>query len=385
MLRIERYLFRTASSAFLVVLTILTAVIWITQALRQLDLMTDKGQTILVFLTITGLGLPFLCAVIAPVALFNAMLYSLNKLNSDSELIVMSAAGFSPMQLLRPFVALFVLVFLGMSVLYIEVMPRCFDTIQALTGRIHADFIANFARPGVFNELEAGFVFHYRERGEDGSLKGVFIQDRRDPQNVATYIAEKGDIVDHEGQSYLLLLQGSTQRPHGSGDSSLVTFDDYAIDLSQFLHPGDNQVRPREKGTWAMLFDQSQLEPTMVGQVRAELYNRFTSPFYAFAAGLIGFAALGEARTTRQGRGWAIGVAVVLFAVIRLVGLAVNILLRGKPGVPLPVWIPVAAWALPLGSALVGADFIFGGPVSRLSSRLRSKIGAYVVARGSRR
>ena len=84
MLRIERYLFRTAATAFLVVLTILTAVIWITQALRQLDLMTDKGQTILVFLTITGLGLPFLCAAIAPVALFNAMLYSLNKLNSTA-------------------------------------------------------------------------------------------------------------------------------------------------------------------------------------------------------------------------------------------------------------------------------------------------------------
>jgi lipopolysaccharide export system permease protein len=376
MLRIERYLFRTAASAFLAILTILTAVIWITQALRQLDLMTDKGQTILVFLTITGLGLPFLCAVIAPVALFNAMLYSLNKLNSDSELIVMSAAGVSPWRLLRPFMALFVLVFLALGALYLEVMPGCFDAIDTLTTRVHADFIANFARPGVFNELESGFVFHYRERGNDGSLRGVFIQDKRDPEQVSTYIAEKGEIVDKSGQSYLLLLKGSTQRPHGEGDSSLVTFDDYAIDLSQFVHANENVARPNQRGTWAMLANSGEVAPAMEGQIRAELFNRFTSPLYAFTAGLIGFAALGEARTTRQGRGWAIGVSVVLFAVIRLVGLAISILLRGKPGVPLPGWIPVMAWVLPLGSTLIALDFIFGGPISRIAGAGRARLSA---------
>ena len=98
-----RYLFRTASLAFLGGLATLTSVIWVTQALKQLDLMTSKGQTILVFLTITGLGLPFLTAIIAPVALFASVLYCLNKLNGDSELIVMSAAGVSPRRLLAPF------------------------------------------------------------------------------------------------------------------------------------------------------------------------------------------------------------------------------------------------------------------------------------------
>ena len=67
--------------------------IWITQALRELDLLTGKGQTILIFLTVTGLSLPALITVISPVALFIATLYTLNRLNGDSELIVMSAAG----------------------------------------------------------------------------------------------------------------------------------------------------------------------------------------------------------------------------------------------------------------------------------------------------
>src|SRR5271163_2491952 len=164
MLRIERYLFRTAAMAFLAGLVTLTAVIWVTQALKQLDLMTDKGQTILVFLTMTGLGLPFLTAIIAPVALFAGVLYCLNKLNGDSELVVMSASGVSPWRLLRPFLGLFTIVFALEAALYLDVMPWSFDAIETMTTLVRADFIANLARPGAFNQLEAGFIFHFRER-----------------------------------------------------------------------------------------------------------------------------------------------------------------------------------------------------------------------------
>ncbi len=364
--------------AFLAGLFTLTAVIWVTQALKQLDLMTSKGQTILVFLTITGLGLPFLTAVIAPVALFASVLYCLNKLNGDSELIVMSAAGLSTGRLLRPFLALFALVFAAVGLLYVDIMPRSFDAIQALTSRVHADFIANFARPGAFTELEAGFVFHYRDRGPDGSLRGVFIQDRRDPAQVATYIAEVGELVEKEGDTYLLLLKGSTQRPRGSGDSSIITFDDYAIDLSQFMRKSDATLRPRERSTWQLLSADPN-DPTVsqqAGQLRAELFDRFTSPLYAFAAGLIGFAALGEARTTRQGRGVAIGAAVLIFAAVRVLGIADSLLLRGKPGVPAPLWAPVGAWAIPLLAALLSLDVIFNGPVSRSFGFVWSRIAA---------
>ena len=234
MTRIERYIFRTALMAFLAGLFALTAVIWVTQALRQFDLLTSKGQTIIVFFTITGLTVPSLVAIIAPVALFVGVLYSLNKLNGDSELVVMSASGVSPGILLRPFVVLFFVVFSLVAAMTIKIMPWSFDIIQELTARVHADFISNFARAGAFTELEAGFVFHYRERGPDGSLHGVFMQDRRDPAHITSYIAEVGQTVEKDGLSYLVLAKGSYQRPQESGDSAMVTFENYTIDLSQF-------------------------------------------------------------------------------------------------------------------------------------------------------
>ncbi|HUO53625.1 MAG TPA: LptF/LptG family permease, partial [Rhodoblastus sp.] len=80
MILIERYIFKIAASAFLVALSVLTAVIWLTQAMRDFDLMTTKGQSLIVFFHITGLIIPSLLMVISPIALFIAVLFALNKL-----------------------------------------------------------------------------------------------------------------------------------------------------------------------------------------------------------------------------------------------------------------------------------------------------------------
>ena len=251
-------------------------------------------------------------------------------------------------------------------------MPWSFNAIETLSTLIRADFIANFARPGAFNELTSGFIFHFRDRGPDGSLRGVFMQDRRDPAHITTYIAEVGKTVTRDGETYLVLSKGTYQRPEGSGDSAIVTFDDYAIDLSQFMHKGDDIKRPRERSTAELLTYKANDDQArrMAGRLRGELTDRFASPLYAFAAGLIGFAALGEARTTRQGRGVAIAAAVLIFAALRMLGVAVTSLAVGDPRAA------ILAWALPIGASVLCLDSIYGGPVKRTLGGARRRIAA---------
>src|SRR3954468_18943158 len=107
---IGRYIFRTTFGAFLVVLISVTTLMWITQALRNIDLMTGQGQTMLVFVGITGLIIPLLMLLIAPIALMIAVAHVLSKLGNDSELIVMNAAGMAPRQIFKPFAAVGVVV-----------------------------------------------------------------------------------------------------------------------------------------------------------------------------------------------------------------------------------------------------------------------------------
>jgi lipopolysaccharide export system permease protein len=372
MLIVERYILRTAATAFVTGLVVLTGVIWITQALRQIDLLTNKGQTILIFLAMTGLALPSLVAVIAPVALFAGILYTLNKLNGDSELVVMAAAGVSPARLLRPLALLSVAVFAAVAIVYVQLLPWSFAAIENLTSFVRADFISNFARPGAFSELVTGFVFHYRERTPDGALRGVFMQDRRDLAHPTTYIAEAGQTFDKDGSSYLQLSKGVLLRPQSAGDTAMVTFDDYTIDLSQFAHAISGIKRPRERSMAELLApDRKDLaDPSLAGHIRSELLDRLASPLYALVAGFVAFAALGEARTTRQRRGLAIGGAIFAFVVIRLLGITATTLTVGVPSAVFFVW------AIPIGAILGALAVIFRRRSSPASLRSPSAFRA---------
>src|ERR1700761_7567891 len=104
------YMFCAILGAFLITLVSLTVVIWFTQAMRDFDLITSQRQTLLVFVGITGMIVPLLIMMLAPIALVMAAAHVLNKLASDSEIIVMNAAGISPWRLLWPFLSAAVVV-----------------------------------------------------------------------------------------------------------------------------------------------------------------------------------------------------------------------------------------------------------------------------------
>jgi lipopolysaccharide export system permease protein len=371
---IERYILKIAFHAFAACLVALTAVIWITQALKELDLLTGKGQTIIVFFTVTGLSLPALITVISPVALFIAVVYTLNKLNGDSELIVMSAAGMAPSRLIKPFLSLSALVCAIVAFMTMYLMPASFQELRDLVTKIRADFVANMVKEGQFTTLDSGITFHYRERSGD-ALLGIFMQDKREQGKIVVYLAERGQAVEKGGQAYLVLEKGSVQRQQpNSRDSSIVAFERYAVDLSAFNQEGGDVVyKPRERSTGELLFpDASELYyKFQEGRFRAELHDRLSAWLYPVAMMMIAFAALGDPRTTRQGRGVAIATAVVGVVLLRIAGFAASsAAVRSALGI-------LAIYAVPLLAMGISMAVIFQGALARrIGARLSAWAGS---------
>ncbi len=88
--------------AMAVLTILLTSVILLTQSLRLLDLVINRGQSAPTFLYLTLLIVPGLLVIILPIAFFFGTLFTLSRLNGDSELVVMASAGFSQRQLAVP-------------------------------------------------------------------------------------------------------------------------------------------------------------------------------------------------------------------------------------------------------------------------------------------
>src|ERR1043166_3069775 len=173
---IGRYIFRTTLGAFLVICASVTALMWITQALRDIDLMTNQGQSIFVFVGITGLIIPLLVLIIAPIALMIAVAHVLNKLGNDSELIVMNAAGMPPWVLFRPFLAVGIVVSLLVASLSIYVSPWGLRQLRKWANEVSEDVVTKILQPGRFIKVFGGTLQHHiGERMPTGQLLSTLI------------------------------------------------------------------------------------------------------------------------------------------------------------------------------------------------------------------
>jgi len=332
---IDKYIFRTTLASFAMVLVSLTGVIWITQALRGIDLMTSQGQTIITFLGITSLVIPALVLIISPIALMIAISHTLNKLATDSEIIVMNAAGFSPFRLFRPFFYATCAVAIMVAFIAAYLAPDGMRRIKQWDAEITADVLANILQPGRFAQLDQNLTIRIRERQPGGVLVGIFVDDRRDPKERVTIIADHGTVLKNEGGSFLILEDGNLERfEAGNRDPALVAFGRYAFDMSKFSNQGhDVTLGIRERYLWELL-SPSPDDPVyqqLPGQFRAELHDRLMSPIYPFAFAALTFAFLGAPRTTRQSRNFSIGGSILAVFGLRIAGFACSVMTVKSP------------------------------------------------------
>src|SRR5262245_40314590 len=209
---LSRYIFRQAAGALVLILLSLTGVVWIAVALRQIELMTSQGQDVIRFLAMTTLAIPSMLALIAPVALLIACIHVLNRLNSDSELIVMTAAGQPTWALLKPLGLMALVVALGVSAINHLAGPWSQRMLREYTILVRSDLISQVIQPWRFTETEPRLTIHIRDRDKNGDLLGLLMHDARDPKQVASYLAERGQIIKQGGDEYLRMQKGHIVR-----------------------------------------------------------------------------------------------------------------------------------------------------------------------------
>ena len=378
---IGRYIFRQLCQAFLLCLVTLILIVWLTQVLREFDVITAQGQTFGTFFTMTVLVMPAFVNVIAPVSLFIATLYTLNRLNSDSELVVLSAAGASRWRIIAPFLLLTAMVAVLVGAINISLMPRSLSVLRLLITAARADLISNVIQPGRFSTPERGITFHIGARTPQGDLLGLLVDDRRDADEHITYIAERGRIAGSDEGSYLVMEQGSVQRQQAGRieRTQIVVFDRYLIDIAQLSESKKTVLyKPRERST-VFLFSPDPEDPyykAYPGRFRAELHERLSSPLLPILLVFVAIANVGFARTTREGRGFATAVAIGTAAgSMLLIVSAQNLAQKHGWAVPLVYGVPMAviALAVPMafGKFRRGAGALIGAAlaVARLGER----------------
>lgn len=378
-----RYVFRQAAGALLLILASLGGVVWIGLALRELNVVTSSGQSGWTLLAMTTLALPNLLAIIAPIALLIAAIHTLNRLNSDSELIVLTASGATVWTAAKPLILLATLVMIAVTAVNHLVMPWSLRSLRDTVMQLRTDLLTQVIQPGKFSSPEAGLTLHIRERAPNGELRGLIMDDNRNRRQSQSYLAEHGVIVKQDGTAYLVMRDGHiVQRNSPKKPAEIIAFDNYTVDLDSFdaKVQGPVDFRPRERYYSELVNPEagSQNYKLLPGQFTAELHERFSNPLYPLAFVMIALAAAGQAQSTRQNRVKSLTAGFLAAIVCRLSGLGINnVVVANTALVPLMYAIPLATAALAAiivvrGPRALPGVRLFGGVIDRVKDRLSS-------------
>jgi lipopolysaccharide export system permease protein len=345
---LTRYVLRQTLLLTLAFTLVFTAAVWLVQSLRLIDLIVNRGLSLAIFLKLAMLILPRFVEIVLPIAIFLAVLFSYNRLISESELIVMRASGLSQMTLARPALLLAGAGVLALLALSTYLLPAAFREFKDLQFEIRGRFASALIQEGVFNTISDRFSVYIRTRDRRGELGGILIHDMRDPKKPVTLLAERGALVDGPDGPRVLMMNGSRQQYElETGKLAVLSFDRYTVELVGNKDTAGARTREAEE-----LYFHELLDAGAASNLVAEMHLRLVTPFDAIVFALIPLACLLPGDFNRRGQSRRILAATVLAILFEVIDLGTkNLASHNLAALPLLYFetflpIGIATWLL---------------------------------------
>jgi len=243
-------------------------------------------------------------AIIMPLSVFMAVLYALNRLHGDSELVVAKASGASPWQISSPIMRLGVFALIVHLIINLFVQPSSFRQMRAEVLKVRTDIASRMIQEGQFVTPTPGLTLYAREIGVDGKLKDILIYDSRDDSGPTTHTAKKGEVIRQDGL-FLLSLQNGSDAVAVDTTLRLKTSDRY---LHELLRPNPLEL----------------INKKIRNEHIAEGHARLSSPLYNLALVCLALSFMLRGEHLRMGYGKRIALCAFVGFFIRLSGFALT-------------------------------------------------------------
>ena len=364
MTRIDRYIFRQLTLALIAVTVGLAALVWLTQSLRFIELVLDRGLSLVVFVELTSLMLPSFFAVILPITTFAVVLFSYVRLSADRELVVMRAAGLSQWSLSRPAVLLATIATGVCMLLNLWLVPISHTAFREWQFEIRNQLVGVLLQEGVFSQVGNDLTVYARYRDPDGTLRGILVHDARGDGAPVTILAEQGRIAVTPNGPRVTLLNGVRQQVERVAGTpplrlNLLTFSENSIDLARATRGEEVRSRDSRERSVTELLHPDPAEGLRERELRrfhAEAHQRLSGPLTTLSFALVALAVALTGEFRRHGGGLRIAVGI---------GLVVGLLAFGLTGGNLAarnnIWVPLI-WIQAVAPGLVALWWLAGAP-----------------------
>lgn len=320
MKKLNVYIFKQIGIGFLLVAFSLMSMLWLTQSLRFVEMVTNKGLPVQLFVRLTSLLMPRLFSILSPIALFAAVMFVYNRMLADRELVVAQAAGISPWNNAKA--AICAGLILSFFNIYIQnvVIPDAENAFRNLEWEVKNNVSHLMFREGEFTTIQSNLTVFVAKHEKDGAVSGILLNDERNRESKITLSAEKGRIVYTEDGPRIILVNGVRQEINRSSQQFLsLKFERYSVDLGQMGSKRIKDAGVREKSLWELLNAENDknLSAEEKRKYVVEGNRRLITPWYNLVFALLACTGLLVGNFNRRGQTKIIFISVTAMIVIQ--------------------------------------------------------------------
>lgn len=369
------YVFRQALGPLLAILGALAAIAILTQGLNQLDIIITNRRAGFAFAYVTILALPQLISLILPLAVFFAVVYAMNRMQSESEIAVLYGAGISRGRIARPIMQLAILAALAHLTVNTVIQPWALKERREVFYALRTDIASSLVEEGSFTFPNEHLTLYARARGAGGEMRDLLINDARpELEYPVTYTARAGAIATVDGRPAIVMRDGQIQRQRTDGTVDVLDFDRYVLQMGQMTEePAAFFLKASDRTLNELFFPDrtAHYDQRNVDQFLAEGHARLSSPLLNIALAMIALTGVLVGEFSRRGYMRRIAIAFVAALLVRLLALAFQAAATDEPD------LNILQYALPIVTILL-CSIIMGGKKAR---KRRHSMGPEVSGR----
>jgi lipopolysaccharide export system permease protein len=338
------YIIREISSLFLLGIVVFTLILLMGRLIKLTDLVISRGVPISDISRMILYLMPSFLVFTIPMAFLLAVLLAFGRLSADNEITVMKSGGLSLVQIMPPVVlCAMVAVLLTLAASTIGV-PWGNTAFKVISFAMLKQNVAATIREKVFWDEIPGIMLytdHYNEQNQ--TLKGIIIQDSRDPARPMTIFAATGKVGCTPGQQDVcLVLDNGSIHAAGKGDEyRLVNFGEFALTVAG---PGKEGVIGRNELDMGINELRRQINDPVTPKatrlkMAAELQSRFAFPFASLVFAVVAVPLGIQNRRSGKSAGFSVSIGILL-AYYVLLSLLRTFAERGTLPAGFALWLP---------------------------------------------
>lgn len=238
--KIFKYFFEEFFKIFLLILLSFSTLLWITQAVRLLELVTEYGNSVSIYIQYMILSFPKMLDNSFLLCFSISLFFLFGKLNSSKELQIYWLSGIGKKKLASNLFKIGLLVMGFYFILTSILSPLSLYKARIILGESKFTLINSLVKEKNFNSPLKGLTMYINKNDNKGNLEGIFIYEKS-----RTIIAENGRVLNDNKGSYLELINGFTHEIINENINIInfkkTIFDFTKYELQNVGHPKFNE------------------------------------------------------------------------------------------------------------------------------------------------